>query len=470
MTKKDKVQRIIKSVLCGLCLILTGCSAASMAQESTFESNYENGAEEEEVDIYTSAASVIIQSVDEENQTINMFFVDRNESRDLSYNGVTMVWDKYGSGMTVGQLAPGDIADITYNSELERVGSVTLSPDSWSSEGVVKYNLDAGNGNATIGKETYNIDSKVLVFSDGQPIDVSEIIYQDVLTFHGKGHTIMSIIVEKGHGYLELENDEAVLGGWIEVGQTAISQILPDMLITVPEGSYDIRITGTGIDESREVVINRNEETLLNLEDIKVQEAQTGLVSFDITPEKATVYVDEVKVNTAYSVKLPVGLHLVTAAASGYDSFSQYFEIEAGTNTVRMELKEASEVTVSGNEITSGKEDSKITIKSPEGVEVYQDNLYMGIAPVTYTKTAGEHTITLRKSGYITRSHTIVVADDDNDVTYSFPDLDPENRQSTVSGNNVTANDKKTVSGNSIDDTVSGNSVSGNSVADSTDR
>lgn len=467
MTKKDKVQRIIKSVLCGLCLILTGCSAASMAQESTFESAYENGTEEEIVDIYTSAASVIIKSVDEENQMINMFFVDRNESRDLSYNGATMVQDKYGSSMTMGQLNPGDIADITYNSELERVGSITLSPDSWSYEGVVKYNLGAGNGNATIGDEIYSIDSKVLVFSDGQPIDVTEVIHQDVLTFRGKGHTIMSITVEKGHGYLELENDEAVLGGWIEVGQTVISQVSPDMLITVPEGSYTIRITGTGIDESREVVIGRNKETVLDLGDIKVQEAQNGLVVFDITPDKATVYVDEVKVDTNYSVKLPLGLHLVTVTASGYESLSQYFQIEAGTNTVRMELEEAS--TVSGNTVTSNsKEDSKITIQTPEGVEVYQDNLYMGIAPVTYTKTAGEHTVTLRKTGYITRSHTIVVANDNNDVTYSFPDLDPEDSQSTVSGNSVTANNEQTVSGNSIDDTVSGNSVSGNSITDST--
>lgn len=453
--------------MCGLCLILTGCSAASMAQESTFESAYENGAEEENVDIYTSAASVIIKSVDEENQMINMFFVDRNESRDLSYNGATMVQDKYGSSMTVGQLNPGDIAEITYNSELERAGSITLSPDSWSYESVEKYNLGAGNGNATIGDETYNIDSKVLVFSDGQPIDVTEVIHQDVLTFRGKGHTIMSITVEKGHGYLELENDEAVLGGWIEVGQTVISQVSPDMLITVPEGSYTIRITGTGIDESREVIINRNTETVLDLGDIKVQEAQNGLVVFDITPDKATVYVDEVKVDTSYSVRLPLGLHLVTVTASGYESLSQYFQIEAGTNTVRMELEEAS--TVSGNTVTSSsKEDSKITIQAPEGVEVYQDNLYMGIAPVTYTKTAGEHTITLRKTGYITRSHTIVVANDNNDVTYSFPDLDPENSQSTVSGNSVAANNGQTVSGNSINDTVSGNSVSGNSVSDST--
>lgn len=470
MIKKVKVQRIIKLVLCGLCLIVTGCSAASMAQESAFESAYENGVQEEEtkVNIYTSAATVVIESVDEKEQLISMYLIDRNESRKLSYDGVTTVQDKYGSAMAVGQLVIGDIADITYNSELERLGSIRLSEESWSYEGVVKYNLNVGNNSATIGNETFHIDDHVLAFSDGKLIDAAQIIHQDVLTMKGKGNNILSITVDKGHGYLDLKNDDAVLGGWIEVGQTVISQIAPDMLLTVPEGSYTIRITGEGIEESREVAIQRNKETVLDLKDIKVKENQKGLVVFDITPSTATVYVDNVKVDTRYTVKIPLGLHLVSAIASGYESLAQYFQIETGTNTIAMELEEES--TVSDNSVTPDtKENRTIRIETPVGAEVYQDNLYIGIVPVTYTKTAGEHTITLRKTGYITRSYTINVPDDDNDLTYSFPELDPVDSQSMVSGNSIDNNSKngETVSGNSVRETVSGNSVSGNSVTDS---
>ena len=169
-------------------------------------------------------------------------------------------------------------------------------------------------------------------------------------------------------------------------------------------------------------------------------------MKFAITPSTAVVYVDDVKIDTSRSARLPLGLHLVTATASGYDSLSQYFQIEDGVNTVRMTLEEESDI--SGNDIfSSEKEEPTITIESPIGAEVYQDNLYMGIAPVTYNKTAGDHTITLRKTGYITRSYGITVVDDKNDVTYAFPDLERENN--TVSGNSV--------SGNS----VSGNSASG---------
>ena len=190
---------------------------------------------------------------------------------------------------------------------------------------------------------------------------------------------------------------------------------------------------------------------------------------FEVTPSKATIYLDDEKVDASYPVKVPLGLHKVTASASGYDSLSQYFQIETGTNTVKMDLDPEKAATVSGNMIVSNeKENPVIRIEGPVGVEVYQDNLYMGIAPVTYEKTAGEHVITLRRTGYITRSHTIFVTDDDNDVTYSFPDLEADGTQGTVSGNTVgNSGDGKTTDGQTVSgNTVSGNSVSGNTVSD----
>ena len=160
----------------------------------------------------------------------------------------------------------------------------------------------------------------------------------------------------------------------------------------------------------------------------------------------------------------------MTAEASGYDSLSEYVKVEGKAVTVSMNLSQA---TVSGNSIFDDakeeeiKGNGNITIEAPRGASVYQDNLYKGIAPVTYAKTPGDHTITLRKEGYITRSYNITVADDNQDVTYSFPELDPENGgisdQYTVSGNSLIKNNVSTVSGN----TVSGNNTNQNNVHNS---
>lgn len=469
MIKKNKLFHLSISAACACSLLLSGCSSIGLAQESTFESAYENKEEEEPVDIYLSNASVIVKAVYEEDQLIDVYITDRNESRTFAYTGATLIQDKHGSAMSMAQLCPGDIAEIKYNDELERVGSVTLSADAWSHESVSRYNLDIGNESAMIGDETFSMNGNVMVFSEGKLIDISQIIHQDVLTFRGRGSNIMSVVVDQGHGYLKLENDDAVVGGWIEVGQTLISQIAPEMLFVVPEGNYTVRFSGTGIEEFREVSIARNEETLLDLGDIEIPQPEKGLVTIEVTPESAQVFIDENKVDITYPLRLPIGLHQITGKASGYDTVTEYFQVDGENITVKLNLEEKKEV--SGNSISNKEETAKTTISAPVGAEVYQDNLYMGIAPVTYTKVTGSHTITLRKEGYITRSYDIEVPDDGKDVTYAFPELEPE-AAGTVSGNSVNSS---TVSGNSLnedqsengtqnEDTVSGNTVSGNSI------
>ena len=65
-------------------------------------------------------------------------------------------------------------------------------------------------------------------------------------------------------------------------------------------------------------------------------------------------------------------------------------------------------------------------VESPEETEVFLDGIYVGITPVLFVRPdKGSHVITLSKNGYVTKSYTIMVADDDNDVTLSFSDLVP---------------------------------------------
>ena len=66
-------------------------------------------------------------------------------------------------------------------------------------------------------------------------------------------------------------------------------------------------------------------------------------------------------------------------------------------------------------------------------MEVYLDGNYIGLSPVSFGKTVGSHTITLRKSGFETRSYTIYLYNDGKDTNYSFSELEQE----TVSGNSL---------------------------------
>lgn len=467
MRKNLNKKNLMKCAAVGMCIILTGCGTIGLAQEAAFESAYENKPEEE-TDIFLSESRGVLEEVNAQDETITVYRMDEKDEITLIYDNATAVQDKYGSSLTMSQLNPGEIVDLCYNSELGKAGRVNVSSDIWCYDNVEKHEINEGRGTLQVGSETYRISKETKVFSGQEQISLDQILKQDVLSLKGTGYDVASIIVDKGHGYLKLENEEPLVGGFIEVGQAVIQQISEDMLITVPEGSYVVSLSAEGFQETREITIARNKETVLDLGDIDLPQPVNGRVVFSVYPEQASVAVDGITINTAYPILLSFGLHQVTASADGYDTISEYVNVEGDTTTVRLTLDEFVENTVSGNTIM---EDSNhtITIQAPADVEVYQDNLYMGIAPVTYKKTEGSHTITLRKTGYVTKSYQIEVTDDDRDLVYSFPELvsETESDGETVSGNTVSGNSsEKSGSSSSNADTVSGNQsdVSGNGI------
>ncbi len=459
------MNRRLAICLLGLSITLTACGYKGLAQDNLFESNYTN---EEEVpeNIYVSSAELIYQSYDKDTATINFLRTDSMDGVSFEYDGTTVINDKYSQPMSLDQLRSGDIVNVAYNSTINKVGAIVLSPNTFTYSDVTKYSINETGTSFTIGSDVYSINENTKIFSGSDLISFNQLINHDSLTIQGEGYNILSIRVEDGHGYLELDNEEALIGGWIEIGSTLISQIMDDMLFTVPEGQYSVRLSNTGIDEYRDITITRGEVTRLDLSDIEPTEAEKGVVRFNISPLTADVYVDGAYINAGYSIKLPVGIHEITVSASGFDTISEYFEVTGLNQVVEITLdKESGINSVSGNGINKNLYAS-LTIESPYGAEVYEDNIYKGITPVSYAKNAGTHTLTFRKSGYKATSYTVLIKDDGKDETLSFPELEPDNQYSTVSGNSLT---QSTVSGNNLGtNTVSGNTISGNTISGNT--
>ena len=99
----------------------------------------------------------------------------------------------------------------------------------------------------------------------------------------------------------------------------------------------------------------------------------------------------------------------------------------SGSSNSSSSQSNSSDNTVSGSS-TSGDLVStgyKVTIESPTGAEVYVDGNYVGIVPISFAKKSGSHEVTVRKSGYMTRTYTIDVDNEAKDISYSFSDLTP---------------------------------------------
>ncbi len=460
MRNNQKLKRLFWILCAGVCL--TGCSSTGLAHEATFESAFENEEQPKQSTIgtYDSADTAVVKMVNAEEQKIVLVNIELGKSYTLDYDGATLVSDKYNNVMSMPQIQMGDIVDVCFMKESKKLASIKLSDQAFAYESISKYSIDSGNGSAVIGDGNYRIKNSALIVSEGKLVEAADIIAKDVVTIKGIGHNILSIMVEKGHGYLRLKNDAYVIGGWIEVGQTVIQEITDDMLLTVPEGSYDVHITCRGIDTVRPVTIERNKEAIIDLGDIEIEEAEIGKVYFTVTPLSAAVYVDGDKVDIGKAVEMDYGLHQIICEASGYDTITQYIKVSQEIASVTITMDEESSKPessktegVSENSLTTGS--YRVYIDSPKGVEVYQDGVYMGISPVNFAKVSGSHTITLRKEGYVTRSYTVQIDNDNSDVTYSFTDLDKI--ADSVSDNNTksTTSDEKGVSDNSL----SGNSL-----------
>ena len=427
----DKKRKVL--FLCSLCLaiLFAGCGGSSpevYPQQSDAAQSGDSGFILAGPGSYDSADTAVVVKINKEEGTITLLNLVVSKNYTLNYDSTTVFTDKYGQPLTLDQIAEGDIVDVNFLKSKKRLASLALSSESWVSENISRYQFDATAHNVTIGTSTYKITEDTKIFSNGKEVDLMDINNVDVLKFQGIDSTVYSIVVDKGHGYLRLSGDAAFIGGWIEVGGTIIRPITEDMLLTVPEGSYQVSVSTKGGSGTKNVVIRRNEESLVDVGDIELEETLYGQVIFSLTPSSAKLYVDGSLVNTNAPVILEYGIHQLIARAEGFDTITSYLKVAEESAAINIELEETAnndddedEVTVSGsNAITSY---YQVHIDAPEGVEVYLDGNYVGVSPVSFRKAAGEHVITLRLSGYETRSYTIQVDEEDRDISYSFAEL-----------------------------------------------
>jgi hypothetical protein len=288
---------------------------------------------------------------------------------------------------------------------------------------------------------------------------------------------IYGIRVEKGHGYLRLENEDYFVGGWIDVGSKVIKKITEDMLIVVPEGTYSVNVSNKGTTATQQITFNRNEEMAWDLGDIEITVVQKGTIIFTLTPLTATVIIDGKTVNTSNPVTLDYGLHRMQISADGYDTVAQYIKVAEPTANISVELEksqeesstekdsaesdtassseeeessstskeeesstleesstseesskseeESSETASDSSEVAQASTKYKVYINAPEGVEAYLDGNYIGITPVSFNKAEGSYVVSLRKNGYQTRSYTLQIDSEEKDVNYTFTELIP---------------------------------------------
>lgn len=398
MLKKHRRISEAVTVLTMTALILTGCtseasSISSAKGKAEDEGVVDTGFTLSTVGSYDSADTAVVLSTDETNKAVTLINMETGKQYTLYYDGTTYVQDKYDGPMTISQIEPGDVVDVTFLKGKKKLASIKLSPEAWVYDDVYNYDLTGANRTASIGTQTYSLPESVVVLSEGRRVDKAEVVAQDVVTISGIEHKIYSVSVDKGHGYLSLKNEQPLLGGWIEVGNSVIRQITEDMLLVVPEGEYQVTLLNNGISCVKNVTVERDKEVVLDVDDIEIPEDATGKILFSVTPENATVSVDGKPVDIGKAVELSYGIHRVEASASGYDTLTKHIQVGSEYATISFKLEETRKEdrdSVSGNSIT--REPWEDTYTEPANVASVSDNSLSSVS---------ENTLRSSKSGTV---------------------------------------------------------------------
>jgi hypothetical protein len=445
----------------------------TISQQDTESVSYSNT----QAGIYDSEDAAVVVSKNLEEKTVQFQNITSSRRYTLSYDGTTTIYDKNNQALSMEQLKEGSIVTVRFYKPTKSIAYVKENSECISMSDVSNYTMDLGKGIITVGSDVYNISGQVVVISDGHETDMMEVNQEDVISIWGYKNMIYGIRVEKGHGYLRLENEDYFVGGWIDVGSKVIKKITEDMLIVVPEGTYSVNVSNKGTTATQQITFNRNEEMAWDLGDIEITVVQKGTIIFTLTPLTATVIIDGKTVNTSNPVTLDYGLHRMQISADGYDTVAQYIKVAEPTANISVELEksqeesstekdsaesdtassseeeessstskeeesstleesstseesskseeESSETASDSSEVAQASTKYKVYINAPEGVEAYLDGNYIGITPVSFNKAEGSYVVSLRKNGYQTRSYTLQIDSEEKDVNYTFTELIP---------------------------------------------
>lgn len=427
-------------------------------QKPQQEEPVEEAPEVVEKDKLQYTITAVLTGVDAENMVISVLPVESGNEFNLSYDGTTTFYARHGNSITISQLQLGEVVDVTYSVHSGILRSVQISDNAWTMTGVTRFEINEKRKSMTIADDTYKIGPDLVVSYGDRLQELMDVTQMDSLTVKGIDRKIISVIVERGHGYIRLANDAYFVGGWIEVGQEIIKPITSEMLLPVPEGTYHVKVTNRGYAGEEDLVIERDKENVLDLDKIEIEEVAIGHIEFVIEPEYAQLYVDKEMTDFTDRVPLEYGIHSVHVEAAGYKSVDTNIRIASEFANVEISLELDEEdmsssstnkyapPSITGTSSTASStlsapiqtsssspvvvsETNQIYVEAPVGAEVYLDGNYFGIAPAHTNKVTGQHVLTLSKDGYATKSYTINVDNEDRDVTFSFSDLVESNEQ-----------------------------------------
>lgn len=423
-------------------LCLTGCGVAKGTPVSTATSPAAETPAQE------TGTTGVVKKIDTAAQKITFYNVSFNTVEEYQYSGGTEILSQNSVDKSMSQVEPGQVYRYVTGSGSQMLTRMQEASDIQQLQ-EASVTVDAEKRQITVnGDTTYAYTDNLVVLSDGESIEPLEILDSDQVTFRGVKGLAYSLVVTKGHGYIKPTGYKDFLGGTLTVEGEAIVPVSKEMLLMVPEGQQKMSMVNGDLTGEVEVQVKRGQVTKVDMKKYQSQMPDTARVTFEIQPQGAELYVNGSLTDYSKKVPLKYGNHSIKVVLEGYNDYSGVVTIKDAGPTIRINLAEqeaqvdssdgsSTDSSVSSDSDSSSSQseqektdtDHKITVSAPAGAAVYINGTYKGVAPCSFTKVIGSVTLTLTKEGCTTKSYSVTITDDAQDVSWSFPDLEAASSQ-----------------------------------------
>lgn len=426
-------RRILLGVWVLLILGVTGCHSGTGKPQRTEKPNegvtYEKGVD------FVGA----IKNIDTDMETIEFYNASFDTIETYPYSGSTEILTKNETQMTAAQLEQGEVYDVYTSEDGRKIVKMQQTKGLVTCEDTT-VQVDSEQKRLRIQDVNYAYTDHLLVFSDGKLIQPMEITSEDKVTFRGVKGQAYSLTVTRGHGYIRPKNYKDFHGGTVLVQGEVILPVSKNMLLSVPEGTQSLTMKNGDLMSQASIEIKRGQVTEVDIARFQTQVPDTARVRFKINPPGAELYVNKALQDSSKPISLKYGNHSIKVVLEGYNDYEGVVNIQDPNPTIKIDLaEESAEVVEDSSSSSVSEEDNssstsqstttnydqehKITVSAPSGAAVYVDGTYKGVVPCDFTKMIGNVTLTLTKEGYETKSYSVQISDDSQNVTWSFPDL-----------------------------------------------
>lgn len=338
----------------------------------------------------------------------------------------TKISDMYGSAMPAAQIKAGDIVEMVYQQDKEKVVSISKTSKVKSWKKISGVTVDHTNNQINIGGTTYDYVDDTMVFqSDGNKTNMAFVTPFDIVSIQSVNDIIWSITIDEVAGSITL-TDLPTTKGVLEIDRTRSFKL--DELkgnISVIPGKHNILLQMEGYEIIKnDIVIEPGENYEISLKDAKEAYTQVNpLVSSGVT--NYSIKIGDKTYNKGEEIKLQQGTYQVEAEAEGYELWTK--EIICDKETYNLYISFIQKPAPSQSPDTNGETSDvlnntqTITLNTnPMGAKVYVNGVFKGETPCTVTLINGSYGVLFEKTGYSAYSTTILLDGSDEQVSYSY--------------------------------------------------